>query len=174
MLLVLIFFGAILLRVFIYVEEISSLQAAITLTSFSSLEQIVWVLIIATVAATLLMVVVVCIEAQRVHLDRLATMKWSCATMQPPSFNWRTTKVYACFLSHYKMEAASDCRYLHDVLAKMLRAPIYLDSSTLSDLRTLFSEVTHPILVHSFSLVSRRSWSPASTCCPICLVVVTG
>ena len=46
-------------------------------------------------------------------------------------------------MSHYKIESASDCRYLHDVLCKMLRAPIYYDSSTLSDLRTLFTEGVH-------------------------------
>jgi hypothetical protein len=41
------------------------------------------------------------------------------------------------------MEAASDCRYLHDVLSKMLRSAIYYDSSSLTDLRTLFTEGIH-------------------------------
>ena len=41
------------------------------------------------------------------------------------------------------MEAASDARYIHDMLRKMLLCPVYLDSSTLSDLRTLFTEGVH-------------------------------
>ena len=77
--------------------------------------------------------------------------------------------MYAAFLSHYKLEAASDARYLHDVLQVMLRlltiyhllrstyysrraasdaastyylqvmlrSPVYLDSSSLKDLRQL-------------------------------------
>ena len=37
-------------------------------------------------------------------------------------------KEYACFLSHYKMEAASDARYLKDMLTRALDANIFLDS----------------------------------------------
>ena len=39
---------------------------------------------------------------------------------------------FACFLSHNKMEAASDARYMHDVMRKMLRAPVFMDSASLS------------------------------------------
>ena len=66
--------------------------------------------------------------------------KWSVCTMQPPVFEWRPQRTYACFISHFKREAASDARYLHDALRKMLKAPVYLDSSSLFDLRTLFTE----------------------------------
>ena len=38
------------------------------------------------------------------------------------------------------MEAASDARYLHDVLRQMLQAPVFLDSSSLKDLRELITE----------------------------------
>lgn len=34
-------------------------------------------------------------------------------------------------------------RYLYDVLRKVLRAPIFLDSSNLADLRTLFTDGIH-------------------------------
>ena len=44
---------------------------------------------------------------------------------------------------HFKMECATDARYLYDLLRKILHAPIYLDSSTLSDLRSLFVEGIH-------------------------------
>ena len=38
--------------------------------------------------------------------------KWSVCTMDPPYVKWKTRRIYACFLSHYKMEAASDARYM--------------------------------------------------------------
>jgi len=71
--------------------------------------------------------------------------KFSVCTMDPPQMlrGWRTRGIYACFLSHYKMEAASDARYMHDMLRKMLKAPVFLDSSTLSDLRNLITEGVH-------------------------------
>ena len=42
-------------------------------------------------------------------------------------------------LSHYKMEAASEARYMHDVLRKMLKAPVFLDVRS----RTESSERAH-------------------------------
>ena len=44
------------------------------------------------------------------------------------------------FTQHFKIEAASDARYLHDMLRTILRCPIFLDSSSLKDLRHLISE----------------------------------
>ena len=38
------------------------------------------------------------------------------------------------------MEAASDARLMHDMLAKMLRYPVFLDSANLTDLRHLISD----------------------------------
>jgi len=64
-------------------------------------------------------------------------------TMDPPSIRWKPRGVYACFLSHYKMEAASDARYMHDLLRNMLQAPVFLDSSALADLRKLTTEGVH-------------------------------
>ena len=62
------------------------------------------------------------------------------ALLQPPSVNWVPTRRYACFLSHYKLEAGTDARYLKDLLQRMLRAPVFLDSSRLTDLRNLFEQ----------------------------------
>ena len=73
----------------------------------------------------------------------------------------RETKAVA-FLSHYKAEAATDARYLYDLLRKMLRAPIYLDSSSLIDLRQLFTEGIHQsdsVLPYPRSQVICPSWS---------------
>ena len=44
----------------------------------------------------------------------------------------------ACFLSHYKVEAESDARYVRDMAHLMSGASAYLDSTDLVDLRTLF------------------------------------
>ena len=65
--------------------------------------------------------------------------KWAGCTIEPPTTTWPADKGYACFLSHYKMEAASDARLLHDMVAKMLRYPVFLDSANLTDLRQLIT-----------------------------------
>jgi hypothetical protein len=60
----------------------------------------------------------------------------------PPQCRWLSAKrrKYALFLSHNKEEAASDARYLRDLLSRMLLRParIFLDSSDLTELRRLF------------------------------------
>jgi hypothetical protein len=54
---------------------------------------------------------------------------------KPP---WGT---YACFISHYKVEAGADARYLAELLQRMIGARVFLDSSNLTDLRTLYRAV---------------------------------
>ena len=66
--------------------------------------------------------------------------KWAGCTIEPPTTSWAGEKSYACFLSHYKAEAASDARFMHDMLAKMLRYPVFLDSANLVDLRKLLTD----------------------------------
>ena len=44
---------------------------------------------------------------------------------------------YAAFLSHMKHEAGMEARYMRDKMQKMLRKPVFLDSSNLTDLRRL-------------------------------------
>jgi len=99
--------------------------------------------VIMIVAAFLMIVLLAATLAANIYIHLMQARlrkKWSVGTMDPPSFKWRPQGLYACFLSHYKMEAASEARYMHDVLRKMLRCPIFLDSSTLSDLRKLVDE----------------------------------
>jgi hypothetical protein len=74
------------------------------------------------------------------RVQRRLEAHWHVATTDPPTVNWGVRSVYACFLSHYKTEAASDARYLHDALPQMLHAPVFLDSSSLKDLRLLVTE----------------------------------
>ena len=62
--------------------------------------------------------------------------------LQPPSCPWATVRGrYATFVSHYKVEAGSDARYLKDLLERMLGARVYLDSVDLVDLETLVDGV---------------------------------
>ena len=55
----------------------------------------------------------------------------------------RFRRCAACFLSHYKEEAGADARYLKDSLDMMLGCAVYLDSSNLADLRSLFYGGVH-------------------------------
>ena len=64
--------------------------------------------------------------------------------LQPPSCQWAATVKtgrYAAFISHFKVEAGSDDRYLKDLLERMLGARVYLDSVDLVDLETLVDGV---------------------------------
>ena len=78
-------------------------------------------------------------KASKERAESRQREKWAGCTIEPPTVKWPAEKSYACFLSHYKMEAASDARLLHDMLAKMLRYPVFLDSANLTDLRQLIS-----------------------------------
>ena len=91
-------------------------------------------------SAFFLVGVLIGLQAYLSYLKDKQERKWAVPTLDPPYFQWRPKRgLYTCFLSHYKMEVGSDARYLSDLLRKMLRCPAFLDSSTLSDLRTLFS-----------------------------------
>jgi len=87
--------------------------------------------------------------------------KWAGHTTDPPTTQWPAAKGYACFLSHYKVEAASDARFMHDMLAKMLHYPVFLDSSDLVDLRSLITDGvadSDVILVLATKGVWTRPW----------------
>ena len=62
----------------------------------------------------------------------------------PLSHNWELCKGnrYCMFLSHFKVEAGSDARYLSDLIKRKTGCAAYLDSNDLVDLRTLFNEGT--------------------------------
>ena len=63
----------------------------------------------------------------------------------PPTCDWKLKEGnrYLTFLSHFKVEAGSDARYLSDLIRRMTGCPAYLDSTDLVDLRTLFNEGVH-------------------------------
>ncbi|KAL3922741.1 MAG: hypothetical protein SGPRY_004452, partial [Prymnesium sp.] len=58
-------------------------------------------------------------------------------------------------------EAASDARFIHDVLCKMLRAPVFLDSNALTDMRKLITDgvdKTDVLVLLATKLVLTRPW----------------
>ena len=59
----------------------------------------------------------------------------------PPRIPWKleTEKHFACFISHYKVEAGMEARYLRELLERMLGRKVFLDSSDLRDLKYLVS-----------------------------------
>ena len=105
----------------------------------------------------------------------------------PPQCHWQLKEGnhYCTFLSHYKVEAGSDARYLSDLIQRMTveNAPAYLDSTDLVDLRTLFNEGVHKtdvLVILATAGVFARPWSlmemveAARHQVPIVLLPLTG
>ena len=89
--------------------------------------------------------------------------------LAPPRCDWTSArradatpaKPFACFLSHFKAEAGSDARYLYDLLASITETSVYLDSTRLTDLHTLFTEGVHKsevIVLLATENVLTRPW----------------
>ena len=112
--------------------RLSSLGVAV---SAMMLVAIVGVLVV----ALLLFFLEVVVKASKERAESRQREKWAGCTIEPPTAKWPAEKSYACFLSHYKMEAASDARLLHDMMSRILRYPVFLDSANLTDLRQLIT-----------------------------------
>ena len=106
-----------------------------TAVSIMMLLSIVGVIVVAVLLFCLELVA----QTAKERAEKRQREKWAGCTIEPPTTKWPGEKSYACFLSHYKMEAASDARLLHDMLAKMLHYPVFLDSAKLTDLRQLIT-----------------------------------
>ena len=68
--------------------------------------------------------------------------------LAPPSCHWKPRSKYVAFLSHFKMQAGSEARYLHDLMMKMLGADVFLGAhavalATLSARQLRHSHATH-------------------------------
>lgn len=73
----------------------------------------------------------------------------------------KPTKKFAAFLSHYKVEAGSDARYLCDKLQKMLGdVPVFIDSNDLADLHDLTTAVgnSEVLVLLATRHVLQRPW----------------
>eukprot|EP00966_Prymnesium_polylepis_P239543 5539947-Prymnesium_polylepis.1 len=124
MLLVCVFLGGILVRLYEDIANdpaIGSPEVAYRFLGLRSSEDAVTMMII--VAFFKLFAFAATLVAQSfVHARQLKLeAKWSCCTLEPPTVRWKLDGIYAAFLSHYKVESASDARYIHDTLRKILR-----------------------------------------------------
>merc|ERR1719424_880676 len=103
----------------------------------------------------------------------------------PPTTSWqlRQGNRYCMFLSHFKVEAGSDARYLSDLIKRMTGCAGYLDSNDLVDLRTLFNEgvlksdvlvilATKSVLTRPWCLM--EMWEAAVNEIPVVLFPVVG
>ncbi|KAL1498936.1 hypothetical protein AB1Y20_013457 [Prymnesium parvum] len=144
-LLVCIFIGGVLVRIYedIRKDPAGSEELAYRAIGLRSSDEIVSIMIAVSVTMLVVFTGAMLSEAYLQLRQHRINQRWSVCTLDPPYVNWRPEGIYACFLSHYKMEAASDARYMHDMLRKMLQAPVFLDSSSLSDLRDLITEGVH-------------------------------
>jgi hypothetical protein len=71
---------------------------------------------------------------------------------------WHVQGKYACFISHYKAEAATEARHLKDKLTSMLSSDVFLDSDDLADLRNLLDAVAASdvlVLLQTTNLLTR-------------------
>ena len=103
----------------------------------------------------------------------------------PPVCDWQLAKGhnYCTFLSHYKVEAGSDARYLSDLIRRMTGSPAYLDSTDLVDLRLLFQDGVHKtdafVILATKGVLTRpwcimEMWEAARHQIPIVLFPVIG
>ena len=86
----------------------------------------------------------------------------------PPTHNWelRQGNRFCMFLSHFKVEAGSDARYLSDLIKRKTGCAAYLDSNDLVDLRTLFNEGEHIDSYARCRTAPARAACTCSTCIP--------
>ena len=138
-------------------EDSNSLSGSGSLISIVMVLSAIGVLVI---AGMLFLTDVITRKAAEVY-EAKQRAKWAGCTIEPPTTTWPAERGFACFLSHAKADAASDARFLHDMLAKMLRYPIFLDSSDLVDLRQLISNGvadSDVIIVLGTKTVFTRPW----------------
>ena len=79
------------------------------------------------------------------HVQRMQAVHAAGRMAHPPTCAWSLGegKSFAAFLSHYKVEAGSDARYIADMIRGIAAQPAFLDSENLVDLRTLFEHGVH-------------------------------
>jgi hypothetical protein len=152
-----IFLGGIIVRLFNDIADDTAGSAALAYRylGLRSVDDIVVIMIVIAFAMLLVLFLTVSADAYMHIVQARLRNKWSVATMEPPHVVWKLRGIYACFLSHYKMgaysgygscthschfatavplneplplaEAASEARFMHDVLRKMLRTPVFLE-----------------------------------------------
>jgi len=158
-----IFIGGIIVRLYedIANDTVGSPELAYRFLGLQSSEEAVIIMICVSFTMLVFFTFTIIGETYVKLVQQRLESKFSVCTMNPPTTKWKLRGIYACFLSHYKMEAASDARYMHDILRKMLKSPVFLDSSTLNDLRNLITEGVHKsdtLVLLATKAVLTRPW----------------
>ena len=130
------------------VVEDSDLQAGYTFDSAGLSAALIVTLLASVIVASVLAVYQVYQSTRKAARAAAAEREASIARgrlTHPPSHKWelRQGNRYCMFLSHFKVEAGSDARYLSDLIKRKTGCAAYLDSNDLVDLRTLFNEGEH-------------------------------
>lgn len=128
LLFVCIFVGGLLCHLYdISADAFGSSAAAYEFLGLHTTDEVVIFMICVALLMLILLAFTLGLEIYASLLQERLRNKWSVVTMDPPHVkSWKPRDVYGCFLSHYKVEAASEARYMHDVLRKMLHQPVFL------------------------------------------------
>ena len=97
--LVFIFLGAMLVRIYEQIAAESGPDAAAKILVFTGTHSLTGVLIGLCIFAIAISVALTVHLARRHRKERLNAAKWAAQTIDPPVFEWRPTRYYAAFLS---------------------------------------------------------------------------
>ena len=111
-----IFIAGLMVRLYedIAADSQGSPELAYRFLGLHSSEEAVVIMILVAFTMIILLAVTISAEVYAHFVQARLESRWSCCTVDPPTVKWRLVGSYSCFLSHYKVEAASDARYMHD------------------------------------------------------------
>lgn len=90
-------------------DTAGSPELALRFFGLPSSDGIVIIMILVTLIALCVLIGGVAASSYYLWLQRKLELKWSLCTIEPPRVkSWKLDKVYACFLSHFKMGDALD------------------------------------------------------------------
>ena len=191
--LVAVFFFSIILKLGVLTSEVHDVLSLQTHNSFGFDVGMVTVGLVASTTGALVLAAAMVMHdltvaaraAARVAAAERAAAAARGRMSHPPFCDWQLDRghTYCVFLSHYKVEAGSDARYLSDLIRRMTGCPAYLDSTDLVDLRTLFNEGVHRtdvlVILATKGVLTRpwcllEMWEAALKQVPIVLFPVVG
>eukprot|EP00964_Phaeocystis_antarctica_P012894 scaffold7059_cov64-Phaeocystis_antarctica.AAC.2 len=186
-------FSLVMLLFFSLVLKMGVLSEGIEVSGFLSDElQALYTFDPAAVAVALIftllasLIVASVLAVYQVHSSTRATARAAAAEREafiargrlahPPTHNWelRQGNNYCIFLSHFKVEAGSDARYLSDLVKRKTGCAAYLDSNDLVDLRTLFNEGEYTDPSHARFCTPARAACKQHACTQAEMVLVCG
>jgi hypothetical protein len=111
------FLGGMLVLLFEDIDDYTGVPPGLAseLLGLNSSEEVVVMMICVAFTMLVLLGLTAFADSYALILQKRLRSKWAVCTLDPPQVkNWHRREVYACFLSHYKMEAASEARYMHE------------------------------------------------------------